>query len=557
MKTTIRVNNIKLPAEGFGLADVKSKVSKLIKLEENKLYKFEIVKKAVDARNKQHIFYVCTIETDIDVPAEKLRKILAVGQAEQVKKQEYVNEHRLAMLDGDMVFAATGEPVPGYSSGFRPVVVGFGPAGIFAALILAESGLRPIIIERGKPAEERIRDIKEYLDGGALDTESNVLFGEGGAGAFSDGKLTTGTKDRRIAKVMQELSNAGADKESMSLSKPHIGTDKLVPIIQCLRGKIQSLGGEFRFGTRFTGFKTENSAITAITAEKDGKPFEIDTTRVILAIGHSARDTFKMLCNNGVKLEQKPFSVGVRIEHRREAINRSQYGEFHKHLPAADYKLNMCTDDGRGVYTFCMCPGGLVIPSVNEPETLCINGMSNHARDNENSNAALLVSVEPKDYCKTPEDFADPLFGIEFQRRIEKAAYKEGGENGCAPVTLVGDFLNSAASEKIGSVTPSFKPGYKPGDISKCFDNFIIEALKAGIVELDKKLEGFAAHDAVLIAAETRSSSPVRISRDEHYNSSVTGLYPAGEGSGYAGGIVSSAVDGIKAAEMLCRSLSK
>ncbi len=424
----------------------------------------------------------------------------------------------------------------------RPVVVGSGPAGLFAAHILAASGAFPIVIERGLDVDSRKQKVAEYFNGGKLDTECNIQFGEGGAGTFSDGKLTTGTKDVRQQKVLAEFIKHGAPEEIAYLGKPHIGTDLLTGIIKNMRNEITEAGGEFRFGCRLDDIYVENGHITGIKTSKG----DIETDTVILATGHSARDTFKMIFSHGAIMEKKSFSVGVRIEHPQSLINDALYHEFKNELPAADYKAAVHLKDGRGVYTFCMCPGGSVVAAASEENTVVTNGMSNFARDGENANSALLVSV-------TPDDFAnnDLFAGMKFQQKLEEAAFYMGGANYFAPVQTVKDFQNNEKGTGLGNVTPTYPIGVTPSNLSGLFPEFITHSLREGITLMDRKIKGFSLPDAVLTGVESRSSSPLRIVRGEDLQSNIKGLYPCGEGAGYAGGIMSAAVDGIKVAEKI------
>ncbi len=423
----------------------------------------------------------------------------------------------------------------------RPVIVGSGPAGLFAAHILAVSGAMPIVLERGMDVDSRKNAVDRYFSDGKLDTECNIQFGEGGAGTFSDGKLTTGTKDPRQHKVLSEFVKHGAPEEIMYAGKPHIGTDLLSGIIKNMRNEIISLGGEFRFCCRLDDICTENGHITGVKTSKG----DIETDTVILATGHSARDTFRMIFSHGAIMEKKSFSVGVRIEHPQKLINDALYHNAKDKLPAADYKAAVHLKDGRGVYTFCMCPGGSVVAAASEENTVVTNGMSNFARDGENANSALLVSV-------TPEDFPDDIFsGMEFQKKLEKAAFYMGGANYFAPAQTVADFNNNQRSTGFGKVNPTYPIGVTPSNLSGLFPDFITHSLREGINLIGRKIKGFDLPDAVLTGVESRSSSPVRIIRGEDLQSNIKGLYPCGEGAGYAGGIMSAAVDGIKVAEKI------
>ena len=430
-------------------------------------------------------------------------------------------------------------------SAFRPVVVGFGPAGMFAGLILAEAGLRPIVLERGKDIQRRQQDVNAFWQQHILNEESNVQFGEGGAGTFSDGKLTTGIKSPFIRQVLQELYEAGAPEEILYAAKPHIGTDRLAVVVQNIRKKIECLGGEVRLECRLENLILANGFIHGVTYSHLGQTVDMETDAVILAIGHSARDTVEMLYKNGAQIIQKPFSVGARIEHPQKLIDKAQYGAFagHPKLGAADYKLSCHGLHQRGAYTFCMCPGGTVVAAASEKGGVIVNGMSTLARDGENANSALLVGIDPVDF---PSEH--PLAGMYYQREIEQNAFALGGGDYRAPAQLVGDFLADRESRALGNVQPTCPTGVTLTNLRYCLPDKVRTTMQAAITEMDKRLHGFALPDAVLTAPETRSSSSVRILRDEFCQCNLRGVYPCGEGAGYAGGIVSAAVDGIKCA---------
>lgn len=524
----LRIFDISLPLD-YNDDTIKSIICNKFKLKPNCIKGISLYRRSVDARNKNNIHFICTIDIDTKNEGSILNKY-SNSKISKATKYKY-------------------ELPPNTTMEKRPVVVGFGPAGIFCALILAQMGHNPIVLERGKDVDSRTNDVTNFWNTGRLNTKSNVQFGEGGAGTFSDGKLNTGVKDARSRKVLEEFVDCGAPKEILYLAKPHIGTDKLKQTVKNLRKKIISLGGEIRFESQLININTCNSSVVSVQVDNNGRIYEIDTDNVILAIGHSARDTFEMLFSKNILMEAKPFSVGTRIEHKRSMIDFSQYGKFANspYLGAADYKMATHLENGRGVYTFCMCPGGTVVASSSEPGRLVTNGMSEFSRDEENSNSALLVGVNPSDFGSS-----HPLAGIEFQRGLEERAFKLGGENYNAPVQLLGDFLENKPSIKIGNVFPSYKPGYKLCNLSDCLPDYICDSMRKGIMAMDKKLDGFASYDAVLTAVETRSSSPVRITRDDTYQSvNIKGLYPCGEGAGYAGGIISAAIDGIKCAEMV------
>ncbi|CCO07349.1 NAD(P)/FAD-dependent oxidoreductase [Desulforamulus hydrothermalis] len=521
----IRVSGIKLTLDQDETEIRKSLLNKL-KIKEKELIKYTIFKRSVDARKKDRIFFVYTVDAEV-VGEDKVLSRLA-GDKDVLRtpnlKYEYVKPGTLPLQN-------------------RPVIIGTGPAGLFAGLILAAMGYRPLLLERGADVDRRTEAVKNFWSGGKLDTECNVQFGEGGAGTFSDGKLTTLIRDLRCRKVLEEMVAAGAPPEIMYSHKPHVGTDILRVVVKNIRQRIISLGGEVRFQAKVTDLLVQQGTVTGVVVNEREV---IDSQAVILAIGHSARDTFAMLYNKGVKISPKAFSIGVRIEHPQELIDRAQYKQFARHprLGPAEYKLAYHSSNGRSAYTFCMCPGGLVVAAASEEGGVVTNGMSEHARNAPNANSALLVGV-------TPEDFGSdhPLAGVEFQRRWERQAFVLAGSNYNAPAQLVGDFLHDRPSRTIGQVVPSYRQAVTLAELKHCLPHYVVETLKEAIVEFDKKLKGFALPDAILTGVETRSSSPVRIERNEHRQANIAGLYPAGEGAGYAGGIVSAAVDGIRVAE--------
>lgn len=433
----------------------------------------------------------------------------------------------------------------------RPVVIGCGPAGMFAALILAQAGARPILLERGLDVDSRRKKVLKFWQTGILDTQTNVQFGEGGAGSFSDGKLKIGMKNSHKLKVLSEFVEAGAPPEIMYLSKPHIGTDRLNETVKVIREKVISLGGEVHFDAKVTKILFKDGQVTGVRFLEKGKECELSTDNVVLAIGHSARDTFESLLESGVYLEQKPFAVGVRIEHTQKMIDEIQYGSFAGHpvLGAADYKMVVHLPNGRGVYTFCMCPGGAVVAATSEENGLTTNGMSEFARDGRNANTALLVTIDKKDFGSE-----DPLAGVAFQRRIETAAFTAGGGGYKAPVQRLEDFLLKRQTTIFGDVLPTYLPGTKFAEVDSYLPEYIADSLRQAILEMGEWMPGFAYPDALLTGAETRSSSPVRITRGDSFEAiGIKGLYPCGEGAGYAGGIISAAVDGVLCAEQILK----
>ena len=434
----------------------------------------------------------------------------------------------------------------------RPVVVGAGPAGLFAALLLARCGARPILLERGACVEQRKRDVEHFWATGELNERSNVQFGEGGAGTFSDGKLNTGTKDLRHRYILESFADFGASEDILIDSKPHIGTDRLYVVLQNLRRELLRLGAEIRFGHQLVGLETQDGHLAALHVASGEGEYLLPARHAVLALGHSARDTFEMLRRARIPMEPKPFAVGVRIEHRQRDMDAQQYKQYagHPSLPPTSYKLSAHTTGGRGVFSFCVCPGGEVVAAASERGRVVTNGMSELARDGENINGGLLVSVTPEDFGGT-----DVLAGVAFQRKLEAAAFALGGGDFTAPAQTVGDFLAHRPSTGAGAVTPTYRPAVRWCDLHECLPAFVTDALEEAFPLLEQKLAGFAAPDAVLTAVETRSSSPVRITRDETYQSTLRGLYPCGEGAGYAGGILSAAADGMRCAEAIIKEI--
>lgn len=520
----IRISEIKLKLDEQE-TKLEEKIKKRLRLDKESVLEYRIYKKSLDARKKDQIHF--TYIVDVTVKNEK--KMLGRFAAKDITETP------------DMAYRL---PKGKVTLPHRPIVVGFGPSGMFAGLLLAQMGLKPVVLERGQDIDNRTESVEKFWNGEGLNPESNVQFGEGGAGTFSDGKLTTRIKDLRCRKVLEELVLAGAPQEILYDNKPHIGTDKLKDVVKEIRNKIISLGGEVCFDSKVTDLEIVDGKITGVVVNDSQK---LEAESVVLSIGHSARDTFELLHEKGVGLEQKPFAMGVRIEHPQKMINESQYGAAAEKLGAADYKLAWKAKNGRSVYSFCMCPGGEVVAASSEEGRLSINGMSEYARDGENANSAILVQVFPEDYGSK-----HPLAGIHFQRELEERAFRAGGENHAAPIQLVGDFLENKMSTALGEVKSTFRPNVVFANLEDCMPSYMTEALREAIPAMGKRIHGFDRPDAILTAVESRSSSPVRISRQDSGESvNVAGLYPVGEGAGYAGGIISAAVDGLLAAEQI------
>ena len=514
----IKVRQIKVLVKGEKLED---KIIQKLKIKESELLNYKIIKESIDARDKNNLFYIY----EVDATVSNEENILRNNKSNDILKSEKINYE--IKITGDKKLDK------------RPIIIGSGPAGLFSAYYLAKLGYKPIIIERGKPVEERTRDVEEFWKNNKLNINSNVQFGEGGAGTFSDGKLNTLVKDKigRKDEVLKIFVENGADESILYKNKPHIGTDILVKIVKNMRNKIISWGGTYMFDTTLTDINVQNGQIKSIVVN-DNETIETDI--LILAIGHSARDTFKMLFDKKINMSSKPFALGVRIMHPQEMINMNQYGT--NELGSADYKLTYKASNGRGVYSFCMCPGGYVVNASSEKDSLAINGMSYSKRDSGVANSAIIVTVSPLDYGEKPLD------GIEFQRKLEMQTYNIG--NGNIPVQLYKDYKDNKTSDKF-NFDPRIKGNYEFANINDIFPNYINESLKEAIENFDKKIKGFNRDDAIIAAIESRTSSPIRIERDENLESNIKGIYPIGEGSGYAGGITTSAIDGLKVVEII------
>lgn len=530
----LRISEIKLSLDHSEDA-LRSAIVAKLQISDDELKDFTIFKRSYDARRKSAIVFVYIVDVETTKDAELLKKFNGDAHISETPDTSY---KLVAHAPKDLKV--------------RPIVIGTGPCGLFAGLMLARMGFRPIILERGKSVRERSKDTFGFWRDGGLNTESNAQFGEGGAGTFSDGKLYSQVKDSKYLgrKVLDEFVEAGANPEILYINKPHIGTYKLVMIVENMRSVIESLGGEIRFQSRVEDIEIENNKVRGVTLANGEF---VASSHVVLAVGHSARDTFQMLFERGVYIEPKPFSIGFRIEHPQNLIDECRFGDFagNKLLGAADYKLVHHCKNGRSVYSFCMCPGGMVVAAASEAGRLVTNGMSQYSRNEQNANSAIVVGITPE------VDFPENAFaGIEFQRRLEEKAFKLGGENYHAPSQLVGDFLKGRASKELGKVTPSYTPGIQLTDLSEALPKFAIDAIREAIPAFDRQIKGFAMHDALLTGIETRTSSPIRIKRKPDGQSlNTTGLFPAGEGAGYAGGILSAGIDGIKAAEAVALNI--
>lgn len=540
----LRIDQLKLPA-GHSQEDLKNKIMKTLRIREDAFLSYEVRRHSLDARKKPELYDVYTLDVHVK------------GEAKILKK---VRNHHVSARKEEPAYAL--EPKGTVPLKDRPAIIGTGPAGLFCGYELARMGYCPVLLERGADVDTRSEDVKAFWEKGVLSPESNVQFGEGGAGTFSDGKLNTLTRDAcgRNQEVLRLFVLHGAPERILYESKPHIGTDILVDVVKNIRRAIIRMGGEVRFHAKVTDLHTEGEEgghvrrLTGLTVldTQTGKESFLHTSLAVLAIGHSARDTFSMLQRRGVSMEQKSFAVGVRVEHPQRLIDEAQYGKGAvPGLPAASYKLTAKLADGRGVYTFCMCPGGYVVDASSEPGRIAVNGMSYSAREGDNANSAVVVTVSPEDYRPYGKTPGDVLSGMYFQRGLEEKAYLAG--QGGIPVQLFGDFCKNVPSKKTGSIRPQIKGRYTPGSVREIFPEYLARAIEDGIREFDKKIPGYASSDTVLSGVESRTSSPVRIVRDELLEGSIRGLYPCGEGAGYAGGITSAATDGLKTAEAVSR----
>ena len=542
----LRINQIKISLKDIldltreqEIALLSKKASKILK--GSKIQALTIIKKSIDARDKQNLLYIYSVDVICEDEKNILRKV-------HNKDIMLTNSKKY-----QFPFHCTN------SKSLSPVIIGAGPAGYFCGLYLARAGFKPIIIERGKTVEERMLDVEAFWSGEKpINPSSNVSFGEGGAGTFSDGKLNTGIKDKnnRIEAVLSDFVSFGASEDITYLNKPHIGTDVLCTVMSNMRNEIIRLGGEIQFQTTFVDYKRTSDSIK-ICLESNNERYTYDTNALILAVGHSARDTFHMLNNNKLSMEQKAFALGVRIEHKQAMINESQYGTSieAKKLPAADYKMTYRSSEGRSVYSFCMCPGGFVVNASSNDEQAVVNGMSNHGRNEENANSAIVVNITPDDFCAEGFDANDVLAGVKFQEKYEKLAFLEG--KGCIPVQLFKDFEANKTSTSISDIQPNIKGKYRLSNLKNCLPAYVNNAIIEAVHAYAKKLHGFDKPEAVLSGIESRTSSPVRIIRNEQFMSDTIGIFPCGEGAGYAGGITSAAVDGIKVAEAVAQYLIK
>lgn len=523
----IRIRQIKLPVEKDTLQALRKKISKKINCKESDILDIKLSKKSLDARNKPNLYYIY----EVDIKLSNEEKILKRNNHNNDILKTPNEEYKLPKLGSVKL-------------NNKPIIIGSGPAGLFSAYLLAESGFKPILIERGEPVEDRVKTVEHFWKTGKLNKESNVQFGEGGAGTFSDGKLNTLVKDKdyRMKKVFEIFVECGANPEILYLHNPHIGTDVLRDVVKNMRNKIIEMGGSILYNTCLTNLITESGQLKGI--EINNKDI-LNTEVLVLAIGHSARDTFEMLQKNNISLESKPFAIGLRVQHPQDIINKNQYGpNYMSSLPPASYKLTYRTSTGRGVYSFCMCPGGYVVNASSEPGRLAINGMSYHARDSINANSAIVVTINPKDYGYNPLD------GMNYQRKLEEKAYNLG--NGKIPIQLLKDFHNNVETKNLGNISPIFKGDYKLTNLNDLLPDYILSSIKEAFPYFGNKIKGFNFADTILAGIESRTSSPIRIPRNDTLESiDIKGLYPCGEGAGYAGGITTSAMDGLKVAEAI------
>ena len=523
----LRISQLKLPVT-HTQEQLEKKLLKMLRMSKKDLGQYYIRKRSLDARKKPELYYVYSIDVEIKNEERVLKSMK--GKVQKVSSRPYsVPEHGTERLSD------------------RPVIIGNGPAGLFCAYLLSGEGYRPLIIERGASVRERRRDVEKFWETGVLDPASNVQFGEGGAGTFSDGKLNTLVKDPagRNRFVLETFVKFGAPEDILWEQKPHIGTDILINVVEAMRREIEKMGGEFRFHSQVTDLIPEEKVLIINEKEK------IRAGAAVLAVGHSARDTFYMLCDRGFNMEAKAFAVGVRVEHPQRLIDENMYGRDNRgNLPAASYKLTEKLANGRGVYTFCMCPGGYVVNASSEPGCLAVNGMSYHGRAGENANSAVIVTVTPQDYGTD-----HPLAGVEFQRELEKRAWEEG--SGCVPVQRFADFCANRKTLELGCIKPNIKGHYRLGNVRNIFPEELSLSIQEGIGAMDHKIRGFADKDVLLSGVESRTSSPVRINRDDSFRSNIPWVYPCGEGAGYAGGITSAAMDGVKVAEALIRKFTE
>lgn len=516
----IRIHNVKV---SLGKTNYSQILSQVLNIREKHIHQVKLVKQSIDAR-REKVHLICTFDFEVD------QEELVLKQHPQLKKVEPYQYHYYPKNNHEVV------------------IVGSGPAGLFCAYILSQVGQKVTVIERGQPIQQRVKDVDDLLINGKLHPQSNIAFGEGGAGTFSDGKLTTGIKNNRLQYILETFVKYGAPEDILYLSKAHIGTDYLRQVIVNMRKSMQEKGVKFLFNSQLIDFKYHEYFDVTVKSQEEILHLKADD--LVLAIGHSARDTYEMLYKNGVDMIQKAFAVGVRIEQSQELMNRIQYKKSYlsPYLKAASYKLAVQTKEKRGVYTFCMCPGGYVVPSTNEEGFLCVNGMSYYARDGKNANSAILVNVNTNDFGSD-----HPLAGIEFQRLLEKKAFEMGGGQYRAPVQLVKDYFDNHITKELGTIQPTYQPGYQLVDMNELFPDFINRNLKEGLLLMNQKLKGFIDDNTIITGVESRSSAPVRILRDKNYQSNIPHLYPIGEGAGYAGGIMSAAVDGMMCAEMILK----